>query len=89
MRSRRKTWTPNEDAVLRMEYADGDLDDIAARLGVTKTRVWRRALSLNLNRSRLPALPPADTRPLVDQALAARLPLEAVWGKLAAGGHAE
>ena len=43
--------TPDEDRILKQEYAAGDLEELAERLGVTTVAVMKRARKLDLHRN--------------------------------------
>ena len=45
-----KFWTPHLDNLMRRHYPKGDLDELAARLGVTRTAIKNRAKVLGLRR---------------------------------------
>ena len=45
-----KFWTPHLDNLMRRHYPKGDLDELAARIGVTRTAIKSRAKVLGLKR---------------------------------------
>lgn len=47
----RHGWTPEEEAIMRRDYADTPTSELASRLGVTIKQVWSKAQTLGLQKS--------------------------------------
>lgn len=50
-RAARHSWTAEEEATLRRDYADTPTSELAARLGLTIEQVWSKAQRLGIKKS--------------------------------------